>query len=120
MIPRAVSRLLARILEVTGGSGGAGNSSSGGGPAPFLRISVDAGGCSGFQYNISLDSAAAPDDIIIRQGGAVVAVDSVSFPFIRGSTLDYSSELIRRSFQVLNNPNSSAGCGCGTSFSPKL
>ena len=58
------------------------------------------------------------DDRVFEKDGAVVLVDSVSFEFLKGATVDYSEELIRASFQVVDNPNTEQGCGCGTSFAP--
>lgn len=81
-----------------------------------LRISVSGGGCSGFQYGFDLDSTRAPDDIVLERDGAVVLIDSVSLPFMGGSEIDFVDDLIGQSFQI-HNPNATASCGCGTSFS---
>ena len=86
-------------------------------PVPALfRVSVEGGGCSGFQYRFDLVSEAAPDDLLIERDGARVVVDPVSLGFMRGSELDFVDELIGAQFK-LNNPNVTASCGCGTSFS---
>jgi iron-sulfur cluster assembly accessory protein len=86
-------------------------------PSPALfRVSVEGGGCSGFQYRFDLVSEAAPDDLLIERDGARVVVDPVSLGFMRGSELDFVDELIGAQFK-LNNPNVTASCGCGTSFS---
>jgi iron-sulfur cluster assembly accessory protein len=85
--------------------------------APVLfRVSVEGGGCSGFQYRFDLVAETAPDDLLIERDGARVVVDPVSLGFMRGSELDFVDELIGAQFK-LNNPNVTASCGCGTSFS---
>jgi iron-sulfur cluster assembly accessory protein len=81
-----------------------------------LRISVSGGGCSGFQYGFDLDRTRGDDDIVIERDGAVVWIDSVSLPFMGGSEIDFVDDLIGQSFQI-HNPNATASCGCGTSFS---
>jgi iron-sulfur cluster assembly accessory protein len=81
-----------------------------------LRISVSGGGCSGFQYGFDLDATRTPDDIVIERDGATVLIDPVSLPFMGGSEIDFVDDLIGQSFQV-HNPNATASCGCGTSFS---
>lgn len=86
------------------------------GSGAMLRISVEGGGCSGFQYKFDIDRARGEDDILIEREGAVVLVDSASAPFLAGSEVDFVDDLIGASFRV-NNPNATASCGCGTSFS---
>jgi iron-sulfur cluster assembly accessory protein len=81
-----------------------------------LRISVSGGGCSGFQYGFDLDAARAPDDIVVERDGAVVLIDPVSLPYMGGAEVDFVDDLIGQSFQI-HNPNATASCGCGTSFS---
>ncbi len=83
--------------------------------ATMLRVSVEGGGCTGFQYKFDLVDDKADDDLVINQGEAVVLVDSVSLDFMAGSEIDYVEDLIGASFKV-NNPNAVAACGCGTSF----
>ena len=84
-------------------------------PGTMLRLSVEGGGCSGFQYRFDMDRAQAPDDIIVRRDGATVLIDQVSLQFLAGSEIDFVDDLIGASFRV-NNPNAKASCGCGTSF----
>ena len=82
----------------------------------LLRVAVLGGGCSGFQYKFDLDEAVAEDDVVIERAGLRVAVDAVSRPFLDGAVIDYRDELIGAHFAV-DNPNATASCGCGTSFS---
>ena len=86
------------------------------GDGAMLRISVEGGGCSGFQYKFDVDHAKAEDDLVISREGAVVLVDPASVPFLAGSQVDFVDDLIGSSFRV-SNPNATAACGCGTSFS---
>ncbi len=80
-----------------------------------LRVAVEGGGCSGFQYDISLDDP-AEGDLVLEGAGEKVVVDEVSLPFLTNATIDFSEELIGARF-VIDNPNATAACGCGTSFS---
>ena len=80
-----------------------------------LRVFVTGGGCSGFQYEIALDEA-RDDDLVLEGDGEKVVVDSVSLPFLANAVIDFSEELIGARF-VIENPNASSSCGCGTSFS---
>lgn len=80
-----------------------------------LRVAVEGGGCSGFQYEIALDDPGS-DDLILEGQGQKVVVDSVSLPFLENAVIDFTEELIGARF-VINNPNASSSCGCGTSFS---
>src|SRR5205807_10005087 len=86
------------------------------GDGAMLRISVEGGGCSGFQYKFDVDHDKAEDDLVIAREGAVVLVDPASVPFLAGSEVDFVDDLIGASFRVVN-PNATASCGCGTSFS---
>lgn len=82
----------------------------------LLRISVEGGGCSGFQYRFDLVAEGDPDDVLIERAGAKVLIDPVSMGYLAGSEIDFVDDLIGASFKV-RNPNATAGCGCGTSFS---
>jgi iron-sulfur cluster assembly accessory protein len=81
-----------------------------------MRISVEGGGCSGFQYKFDVEHTQTDDDLVIARDEAVVLVDSASAPFLAGSEVDFVDDLIGASFRVIN-PNATASCGCGTSFS---
>jgi iron-sulfur cluster assembly accessory protein len=97
----------------------------------YLRLYVDAGGCSGFQYKFLLLSEDDPsndeedgtidpeEDIVYNVDGARLVIDQTSLELLRGSTIDYVQEMIRSSFAVVNNPNSESACGCGSSFAVK-
>ena len=82
----------------------------------YLRVSVEGGGCSGFSYKFDLEDTKNDDDTIVERDGARVLVDEMSMEFMRGSEIDFSNELIGAAFKI-NNPNATAACGCGTSFS---
>ncbi len=81
-----------------------------------LRVSVNGGGCSGFQYEFALAEQAMPDDLVVERNGAQVLIDSVSLPFMAGATVDFVDDLIGQSFKI-ENPIAKSSCGCGTSFS---
>lgn len=81
-----------------------------------LRLSVEGGGCAGFQYRFGLADSVEPDDLTAEEGGAKLVVDPVSLDLVRGSIVDFVESLGGASFQV-RNPNAASGCGCGTSFS---
>lgn len=102
--PRVTDRAFARLAEI--------------GAAPgALRVAVEGGGCSGFQYQIALEPAGpAPDDLVLEKDGQRVIVDPVSLPFLADAVIDFSEELIGARF-VIENPNATSSCGCGTSFS---
>ena len=102
--PKVTERALARLSEI--GAAGQGQA---------LRVAVDGGGCSGFQYDIKLDTPNA-DDVVLSGSGETVIVDQVSLPFLAGATIDFTEELIGARF-VIENPNATSSCGCGTSFS---
>src|SRR5512137_74607 len=81
----------------------------------MLRVSVEGGGCSGFQYKFDTERKRADDDIVIERSGATVLIDPVSLNYMAGSEIDFVDDLIGSSFKV-NNPKATASCGCGTSF----
>lgn len=82
----------------------------------MLRVAVEGGGCSGFQYQFDIVSEREDDDLVLDANGYSVLVDSVSVEYMTGSEIDFSDELIGAAFKI-NNPNATASCGCGTSFS---
>ncbi|MFM2349280.1 MAG: hypothetical protein RIR04_246 [Pseudomonadota bacterium] len=103
--PRVTDRAFDRLAEIAALTG----------QAKALRVAVEGGGCSGFQYDIKLDDPAA-DDLILEKNGQRVLVDQVSLPFLSNAVIDFSAELIGARF-VIQNPNAQSSCGCGTSFS---
>ena len=82
----------------------------------YLRVAVEGGGCSGFQYKFDFADSPNADDIVLERDGAKVVIDNMSLEFLEGSEIDYTNELIGSAFKI-HNPNATAGCGCGTSFS---
>ena len=101
--PKVTDRAFARLAEIEA--------------APkVLRVAVAGGGCSGFQYEIELDEAPAADDLKLEGNGQTVVVDPTSLPFLENAVIDFSDELIGARF-VIENPNATSSCGCGTSFS---
>jgi iron-sulfur cluster insertion protein len=82
----------------------------------MLRVAVDGGGCSGFQYRFDLVEAAEPDDLRIEHDGAAAVVDVISLALLKGSEIDFADELAGAEFRV-RNPNAKSSCGCGVSFS---
>lgn len=84
-------------------------------PGTMLRLSVEGGGCSGFQYRFDTDSTREADDVLVRRADAVLLIDPVSLGYLSGSEIDFVDDLIGASFRV-NNPQAKASCGCGTSF----
>mgnify|MGYP001370114425 CR=1 FL=1 len=103
--PRVTDRAFARLAEIADLTG----------QAKALRVAVEGGGCSGFQYDIKLDDPAA-DDLVLEKDGQRVLVDQVSLPFLSNAVIDFTEELIGARF-VIENPNAASSCGCGTSFS---
>ena len=81
----------------------------------MLRVSVEGGGCSGFQYKFDMEQSQGDDDLVIARDGATVLIDSVSQQYMEGSEIDFVEDLIGAAFKV-KNPNATASCGCGTSF----
>ncbi len=102
--PKVTDRAYERLAEIGAAENGQG-----------LRVAVEGGGCSGFQYEIKLD-APAEDDLVLESNGEKVMVDSVSLPFLENAVIDFTEELIGARF-VIENPNATSACGCGTSFS---
>lgn len=85
-------------------------------PGLMLRLGVLGGGCSGFQYQITLDDAVTEDDVVTEHHGIKLVVDQTSLEFLKGTEVDFVEDLMGASFQV-RNPNASSTCGCGSSFS---
>ncbi len=81
-----------------------------------MRVAVNGGGCSGFQYEFTLDKNQDADDVVTELNGAAVVVDPVSMNYLKGSVLDFVDDLMGQSFRV-QNPQAKSSCGCGTSFS---
>lgn len=102
--PKVTSRAFERLAEI--------NAS---GDAKVLRVAVEGGGCSGFQYEITLGES-AEGDLVLEGSGQKVVIDEISLPFLSNAIIDFSDELIGARF-VIDNPNASSSCGCGTSFS---
>jgi iron-sulfur cluster assembly accessory protein len=98
-------RAARRIREIVAGEG----------QEKMLRVSVNAGGCTGFQYAFDLVSERENSDLVIEKAGATVLIDEVSLPLMAGSRIDFVDDLIGASFKV-SNPNATETCGCGTSF----
>ena len=103
--PKVTDRAFARLAEIAGMTG----------QIRALRVAVEGGGCSGFQYDIKLDDAAG-DDLVLEKDGQKVLVDAISLPYLANAVIDFTDELIGARF-VVENPNATSSCGCGTSFS---
>jgi iron-sulfur cluster assembly accessory protein len=82
----------------------------------MLRVAVTGGGCSGFQYNFTIDDTRMDDDLVVARDGATVLIDPMSLDFLKGAEIDFVDDLIGAAFKI-NNPNATSSCGCGTSFS---
>jgi len=82
----------------------------------LLRVAVDGGGCSGFQYRFELVDGPEADDLVVRRDGQAVVIDAVSVPFLKDSEIAFVDELAGAQF-VIRNPNAASSCGCGVSFS---
>jgi len=87
-----------------------------GNPALKLRVFVQGGGCSGFQYGFTFDEETNDDDTVMQKGGVTLLVDAMSFQYLVGAEIDYKEDLQGAQF-VIKNPNASSTCGCGSSFS---
>lgn len=85
-------------------------------PNTFLRTFVQGGGCSGMQYGFTFDQTLADDDHVIDLNSFKLAIDSISMQYLEGATIDYKQDLLESRF-VIQNPNSTGSCGCGSSFS---
>ncbi len=86
------------------------------GKQAILRLAVEGGGCSGFQYRFGLAESIESDDISVEEAGVTLVVDEISLDLVRGSAVDFVESLGGSAFQV-TNPNAASGCGCGSSFS---
>lgn len=102
--PKVTPRAFERLAEIGASDQG-----------KALRVAVEGGGCSGFQYEIALDEPKA-DDLVLESDGQRVVIDEVSLPFLANAVIDFTEELIGARF-VIDNPNATSSCGCGTSFS---
>lgn len=102
--PKVTDRAFERLAEIGAAQQG-----------QALRVAVEGGGCSGFQYEIKLDDV-SDGDLVLEGQGEKVVVDDVSLPFLTGAVIDFTEELIGARF-VIDNPNATSSCGCGTSFS---
>lgn len=103
--PKVSDRAFSRLAEIAADAG----------QAQVLRVAVSGGGCSGFQYEITLGEA-QDDDLCLEGQGQMVVIDSVSLPFLSNAVIDFTDELIGARFTI-DNPNASSSCGCGVSFS---
>lgn len=103
--PKVTPRAFARLAEINDGAD----------TPKALRVAVEGGGCSGFQYDIRLDDP-ADDDMVLEGDGQRVVVDATSLPFLENAVIDFTEELIGARFTI-ENPNASSSCGCGVSFS---
>ncbi|SHG68655.1 Iron-sulfur cluster assembly accessory protein [Cognatiyoonia sediminum] len=102
--PKVTERAFERLAEIGASDQG-----------KALRVAVEGGGCSGFQYEIDLDDV-KDGDLVLEGAGEKVVIDDVSLPFLTEAVIDFTEELIGARF-VINNPNATSSCGCGTSFS---
>jgi len=85
------------------------------GESSVLRVAIQGGGCSGFQYGLGFDSAPVADDATIEQHGVTIVIDPYSAPYLKGATIDFLNGLEESGFKI-DNPNAQASCGCGHSF----
>ena len=102
VLAESAAKRLAKLAEVEG-------------KPVMLRVAVDGGGCSGYQYRLALVDAPEADDLVIRRDGQAAVIDPVSIPFLKGSEIAFVDELAGAQF-VVRNPNASSSCGCGVSF----
>lgn len=99
---RAARRILAILADEPAGA--------------VFRVGVDGGGCSGFQYSFAIEPAPSAGDMIVERDGARMAIDEASLNYLAGARVDFADDLMGQSFRI-DNPNASASCGCGVSFS---
>jgi len=104
--PKVTDRAFARLAEINTDAS----------TPQALRVAVEGGGCSGFQYEIALAEGSDAEDLVLEKDGMRVLIDPVSLPFLADAVIDFSDELIGARF-VIENPNATSSCGCGTSFS---
>jgi len=102
LLAESAAKRLAKLAEIEG-------------KPIMLRVAVDGGGCSGFQYRLELVDAPEADDLVVRRDGQAAVIDPVSIPFLKGSEIAFVDELASAQF-VVRNPNASSSCGCGVSF----
>ena len=105
-LPEVTDRAAARVAKILSGEP----------DGSMLRVAVNGGGCSGFQYAYDITTDRSDDDLAIEKNGITVLIDSVSMDFLKGAKIDFVDDLIGQSFRI-DNPNATASCGCGTSFS---
>lgn len=103
--PKVTDRAFSQLAYINQDGGG-----------KFLRIAVEGGGCSGFQYQITLEDSEDEQDLILEKNGQKVLIDKTSLPFLENAVIDFTKELIGARF-VIDNPNATSSCGCGVSFS---
>ena len=106
VLPRVTDRAARRVAKILQGEP----------DGSMLRVAVNGGGCSGFQYAFEITQDKAEDDIALEKDGVTVLVDSVSLDFLKGAQIDFVDDLMGQAFRI-ENPNATASCGCGTSFS---
>ena len=102
VLAESAAKRLAKLAEVEG-------------KPVMLRVAVDGGGCSGFQYRFELVDGPEADDLVVRRDGQAVVIDPVSIPFLKDSEIAFVDELAGAQF-VIRNPNAASSCGCGVSF----
>jgi iron-sulfur cluster insertion protein len=103
-VTESAARRIAEVMRAEGTSGG------------FLRISVSGGGCSGFQYGMTMDDTQQADDRVFSRDGISVVIDETSLGLLNGAEVDFVEDMMGASFQI-RNPNAASSCGCGNSFS---
>jgi iron-sulfur cluster insertion protein len=104
-VTESAARRIAEVMRAEGAADGG-----------FLRISVSGGGCSGFQYGLTLDDTRHEDDRVFSRDGVSVVIDETSLDLLNGAEVDFVEDMMGASFQI-RNPNAASSCGCGNSFS---